>query len=131
MSLSPNILVLAAPLLCFAVAAWVIGVNGSTATRSSGLATSAQISRAAGRRALQRRAAILRPSLTGVEARDVGYHLGRGGGVDCWASVDWLAHRGILVAPGSFYGPTGSRHVRVALTATDVAVAAAVARLTS
>ena len=38
----------------------------------------------------------------------------------------WLAERGVLVAPGSFYGPTGARHVRVALTATDERVAAAV-----
>ena len=37
--------------------------------------------------------------------------------------------RGILVAPGEFYGPRGARHVRVALTATDERIAAAVARL--
>jgi len=36
---------------------------------------------------------------------------------------------GILIAPGSLYGPSGSRHVRVALTATDERVAAAVSRL--
>lgn len=34
-------------------------------------------------------------------------------------SVRWLAERGVLVAPGDFYGPTGGRHVRVSLTATD------------
>jgi succinyldiaminopimelate transaminase len=51
-------------------------------------------------------------------------------GEDCWATVEWLAQRGILVAPGSFYGTAGARHVRVALTATDERVAAAVARLT-
>jgi aspartate/methionine/tyrosine aminotransferase len=34
-------------------------------------------------------------------------------------SVTWLAERGVLVAPGDFYGPTGARHVRVSLTATD------------
>ncbi len=44
-------------------------------------------------------------------------------------SVGWLAERGILVAPGTFYGPTGARHVRVALTATDERVESAVARL--
>jgi succinyldiaminopimelate transaminase len=49
---------------------------------------------------------------------------------DGWTSVDWLAQRGILVAPGSFYGPAGASHVRVALTATDERVAAAVSRLT-
>ena len=35
----------------------------------------------------------------------------------------------ILVAPGDFYGRAGTRHVRVALTATDERVAAAAARL--
>jgi succinyldiaminopimelate transaminase len=44
-------------------------------------------------------------------------------------TVDRLADRGILVAPGSFYGTAGLRHVRVALTATDERVAAAVERL--
>ena len=48
---------------------------------------------------------------------------------DCWETVSWLADRGILVAPGSFYGAAGSRHVRVAFTATDERVDAAVARL--
>jgi aspartate/methionine/tyrosine aminotransferase len=35
----------------------------------------------------------------------------------------------VLVAPGEFYGKAGARHVRVALTATDDSVDAAVARL--
>jgi succinyldiaminopimelate transaminase len=48
---------------------------------------------------------------------------------DGWASVAVLAEAGILVAPGSFYGPAGGRHVRVALTATDERIAAAAARL--
>jgi succinyldiaminopimelate transaminase len=47
---------------------------------------------------------------------------------DCWATVGRLADRGILVAPGAFYG--APRHVRVALTATDERIAAAVGRLT-
>jgi aspartate/methionine/tyrosine aminotransferase len=38
---------------------------------------------------------------------------------DCWETVRALAEVGIVVAPGEFYGPAGSRHVRVALTATD------------
>ena len=49
----------------------------------------------------------------------------------CRDTIDWLAERGILAAPGDFYGPAGERHVRVAFTATDERVAAAVARLTS
>ena len=48
---------------------------------------------------------------------------------DCWATLSALADRGILVAPGTFYGRAGGRHVRVALTATDERVAAAAARL--
>src|SRR5439155_5779 len=39
------------------------------------------------------------------------------------------SHAGILVAPGEFYGPAGARHVRVALTATDERIDAAVSRL--
>lgn len=45
-------------------------------------------------------------------------------------SVSWLAERGILVAPGDFYGERGARHIRVSLTATDERVAAAARRLT-
>jgi len=52
-------------------------------------------------------------------------------GQDCWETVADLVVRGILVAPGAFYGPAGSRHVRVALTATDERVDAAAARLAS
>jgi len=48
---------------------------------------------------------------------------------DCWTTIDWLAGLGIVAAPGSFYGPAGSRHVRLALTATDERIAAAVDRL--
>jgi aspartate/methionine/tyrosine aminotransferase len=44
-------------------------------------------------------------------------------------TVTWFAQRGILVAPGDFYGPAGARHVRVALTATDERVEAAASRL--
>ncbi|MER7723956.1 succinyldiaminopimelate transaminase [Streptomyces sp. NPDC096323] len=47
----------------------------------------------------------------------------------CWDTVAYLAELGILVAPGDFYGPAGDRFVRVALTATDERVAAAVKRL--
>ncbi|MGW0822253.1 bifunctional succinyldiaminopimelate transaminase/glutamate-prephenate aminotransferase [Streptomyces sp. NPDC002845] len=47
----------------------------------------------------------------------------------CWDTVAHLAERGILVAPGDFYGPAGEKFVRVAMTATDERVAAAVERL--
>ncbi len=47
----------------------------------------------------------------------------------CWDTVAHLADRGILVAPGDFYGPAGGDFVRVALTATDERIQAAAARL--
>ncbi|MGW0549906.1 bifunctional succinyldiaminopimelate transaminase/glutamate-prephenate aminotransferase [Streptomyces altiplanensis] len=47
----------------------------------------------------------------------------------CWETVAHLAELGILVAPGDFYGAAGDRFVRVAFTATDERVAAAVKRL--
>jgi succinyldiaminopimelate transaminase len=50
---------------------------------------------------------------------------------DCWTTLGWLAERGILVAPGSFYGRAGGEHVRVAFTATDERVGAAVDRLST
>ncbi|TDQ04142.1 succinyldiaminopimelate transaminase [Labedaea rhizosphaerae] len=48
---------------------------------------------------------------------------------DAWQTTAWFAERGILVAPGTFYGPKGARHVRLALTATDERMAAAAERL--
>jgi aspartate/methionine/tyrosine aminotransferase len=50
---------------------------------------------------------------------------------DCRKSVEYLAEQGILVAPGEFYGPAGERYIRVALTATDERIDAAVERLTA
>lgn len=47
----------------------------------------------------------------------------------CMETVNWLASRGILVAPGDFYGAAGARHVRIALTATDGRVRTAASRL--
>lgn len=44
-------------------------------------------------------------------------------------TVTWCAERGVLVAPGDFYGPSGARHVRVSLTATDERVQVGCERL--
>lgn len=49
--------------------------------------------------------------------------------LDGRSSVQRLAESGILVAPGEFYGSRGTQHIRVALTATDERVDAAVSRL--
>jgi aspartate/methionine/tyrosine aminotransferase len=65
-----------------------------------------------------------------IDHSDGGLYLWATRDEPCWDTVKTLADRGILVAPGEFYGAAGARHVRVALTATDERVAVAVARLT-
>ncbi|TXK19600.1 succinyldiaminopimelate transaminase [Homoserinibacter sp. GY 40078] len=64
-----------------------------------------------------------------IEGSRAGLYLWATRDEDSWDSVATLARLGILVAPGSFYGAAGARHVRVALTATDERIAAAAARL--
>nr|WP_221376001.1 succinyldiaminopimelate transaminase [Actinoplanes polyasparticus] len=75
----------------------------------------------------------LRAALTGagfeISHSEAGLYLWSSRGEDSWKTVEWLADRGILAAPGAFYGPAAEQHVRIALTATDERVAAAVARL--
>ena len=66
-----------------------------------------------------------------VEHSEAGLYLWASRSESCWDTVSWLAQRGILVAPGEFYGVAGAKHVRVALTATDERIAAAVHRLAS
>lgn len=74
------------------------------------------------------RDALLKAGFT-IEHSTAGLYLWATRDEDCWTTVDWFAQRGILVAPGSFYGPSGERHVRIALTGTDERVAAAVTRI--
>jgi succinyldiaminopimelate transaminase len=82
----------------------------------------------------RRRAALL-PALQSAELTvddsEAGLYIWGTRGEPCRDTVAWLAQRGILVAPGEFYGPSGSQHVRVALTATDERISAAVQRLTA
>ncbi len=66
-----------------------------------------------------------------VEHSEAGLYLWVTRDEPCWDTVAWLAERGILAAPGEFYGEAGARHVRMALTATDERVAAAASRLTT
>jgi aspartate/methionine/tyrosine aminotransferase len=76
----------------------------------------------------------LRAALEGaglrIERSEAGLYLWTTRDEDCWETVGALADRGILVAPGSFYGVAGERHVRIALTASDERIDAAVCRLT-
>lgn len=50
-------------------------------------------------------------------------------GEPAMTSVDWFAERGILVAPGTVYGPAGAQYFRVALTASDERIESAAKRL--
>ncbi|CAN5290704.1 succinyldiaminopimelate transaminase [soil metagenome] len=80
-----------------------------------------------------RRREVLLPAVRAagftVEHSEAGLYLWATRGEPCRDTVAWLAERGILVAPGEFYGARGARHVRIALTATDERIDAAVARL--
>ena len=64
-----------------------------------------------------------------VDDSEAGLYLWATAGEDGRVTIERLADRGILAAPGDFYGPAGREHVRLALTATDERVAAAVRRL--
>jgi len=81
-----------------------------------------------------RRAALL-PAVEAfglrVDDSEAGLYLWATAGEEGRATIERLANRGILAAPGDFYGPAGRQHVRIALTATDERIAAAVRRLAS
>ena len=76
---------------------------------------------------------LLRPALEAVgfrvEFSNSGLYIWCTRDEDAWTSVEWLAHKGILATPGSFYGEKGARHIRIALTATDNHIKDAVSRL--
>ncbi|MFJ2028928.1 succinyldiaminopimelate transaminase [Streptosporangium sp. NPDC087985] len=79
------------------------------------------------------RRAALRPALEAagweIEHSTAGLYLWASNGTDCWKQVHTLAGKGILVAPGDFYGQAGGAHIRIAMTAGDERISAAVRRL--
>jgi len=81
----------------------------------------------------ERRRSVLMPALQAagliVDNSEAGLYIWGTRGEPCRDTVAWLAQRGILVAPGEFYGPAGGQHVRVALTASDERIATAAQRL--
>ena len=64
-----------------------------------------------------------------IKESEAGLYLWSSAGEGTWDTVGRLADRGIVVGPGVFYGEAGNGFVRVALTATDERIDAAVARL--
>ncbi|MEU6643735.1 succinyldiaminopimelate transaminase [Saccharomonospora sp. NPDC046836] len=89
----------------------------------------AQRERYAARRIVLRKA--LQDSGFRIDHSEAGLYLWATRGEETAATVGWFAERGILVAPGTFYGPAGGQHVRIALTATDERINAAAERLAS
>jgi succinyldiaminopimelate transaminase len=79
------------------------------------------------------RRARLRPALEAagftIHHSEAGLYLWATRGEDSRTTLGWLAERGILVAPGDFYGAAAAEFVRCALTATDERIDAAVRRL--
>jgi succinyldiaminopimelate transaminase len=64
-----------------------------------------------------------------IDGSAAGLYLWSSRDEDCWDTISWLADRGIVAAPGAFYGRAGARHVRVALTASDERISSAARRL--
>ncbi|WP_416531176.1 bifunctional succinyldiaminopimelate transaminase/glutamate-prephenate aminotransferase [Streptomyces coelicoflavus] len=79
------------------------------------------------------RRTVLREALLGhgfrIEHSEASLYLWATRDESCWTTVARLADRGVLVAPGDFYGPAGENFVRVALTATDERIRTAADRL--
>ncbi|WP_291383193.1 succinyldiaminopimelate transaminase [Demequina sp.] len=88
---------------------------------------------AAQREVYRARRATLSAALRGagfaIDGSAAGLYLWCTRGEGCWDTISWLADRGIVAAPGAFYGPAGAQHVRVSLTATDERVSSAARRL--
>ena len=64
-----------------------------------------------------------------IDHSQAGLYLWATRGEECASTINWLADRGILAAPGDFYGPAGARHIRIAMTATDERISAFAKRL--
>lgn len=98
-----------------------------TAGLSDDSHVSAQRARYAARRTVLR-SALLAAGFR-IDHSEAGLYLWATRDEPAWDTTTWLAERGVLVAPGTFYGPTGDRHVRFALTAPDERIASVADRL--
>jgi type IV secretion system protein VirD4 len=82
-----------AVLVAVLAAGWWVWARNKTSRdqdprRLHGLASRAEVAKVAGAKALIGRAGDLRPSLAHPRVGDLGHRLGRGRGVDCYASVE-------------------------------------------
>lgn len=97
-----------------------------TPTPSQAAATAAWLDEAhaaAQREVYQNRRIVMQKAFTSagfkISESAAGLYLWLTRDQDCWESVNWLAQRGVLVAPGIFYGVAGEKFVRAAMTETD------------
>lgn len=85
------------------------------------------------RRRYAARRDVLRSAFTAagfeISHSEAGLYLWATRGEDCWQTVRWCAERGVLVSPGTFYGPAGGEYIRIAFTATDERVGTVAQRL--
>ena len=80
----------------------------------------------------QRRATLTRALLEAgftIDQSEAGLYLWITRNENCRETLNWFAQRGILVAPGDFYGPKAHNHIRMALTGTDEQIAQVPQRL--
>jgi aspartate/methionine/tyrosine aminotransferase len=81
------------------------------------------------------RRAVLAPALKAagfeIEFSNAGLYIWCTRKESDWDSVSWLANLGILATPGNFYGQLGNSHIRIAMTASDLNIAEAAARITA
>lgn len=79
------------------------------------------------------RRATLVPALVAagftIDNSEAGLYIWASRNENCWDSVAWLADCGIIATPGIFYGELGSRHIRIAMTATDAQISDAARRI--
>jgi len=74
-------------------------------------------------------AEALRNAGFAIDCSEAGLYLWATRGENGRDTSHWLAERGIIVAPGDFYGQAGADHVRIALTATDERIEETCSRL--
>lgn len=64
-----------------------------------------------------------------IESSEAGLYIWLNVGTNCFEAVEYFANLGIIVVPGTFYGPAASENVRVSVTATDEDIDNSVLRL--
>ena len=81
------------------------------------------------------RRSLLRPVLERlgftIENSEAGLYIWCSNGKSDWEQVSWFAERGVIVTPGRFYGESGEKFIRIALTASDLDVQRVIERISA